>query len=106
MGQTGREFDPWAPAHLPETPPKRAPGASQWEAPGDNAPDANTSCRPLARCANGRQRAVCRQGTQPRHACTQRKVCMAAGAGARLCGFIEGIEAVLSNRSDADSSTN
>ncbi len=47
----GLEFEARRRLRTSVTSPKRARDASQWEAPGDNAPDANTGCRPLARCA-------------------------------------------------------
>ena len=82
MGDVGLEFEALRRLRTPETPPKRAPVAPRWGCDGGNAPDANTSCRRLARCANGWQRTSPQPGTPLRHACTQHKVCMAAGAGA------------------------
>ena len=47
------EFEARGRLRTSETPPKRAPVAPRWGCDGGNAPDANTSCRRLARCANG-----------------------------------------------------
>ena len=56
------EFEALRRLRTSETPPKRAPVAPRWGCDGGNAPDANTSCRRLARCANGRQRTAPQPG--------------------------------------------